>query len=233
MQKPQCGPLTLFLPLFSVCTGRVCPRGQVFSDCVSSCPPSCSSPQPPGPAAAMGQCREECVGGCECPPGLYLHQGLCLKRDDCPCFHRRRTYQSGDRIQQRCNTWYEQTVCVCSLFPLYFPDTHPHSSLSDSLSFFLLFHSLSVCRAGQWQCTGEKCAAQCSLMGALQVTTFDKKRYSLQGGDCAFTAVEVRYIKCNHAQSHTHTMRGIHVCGYFVLMLCVCVFRILLTGSWW
>ncbi|CAK6975811.1 SCO-spondin isoform X5 [Scomber scombrus] len=131
---------------------RVCPRDQVFSDCVSYCPPSCASQQLPGPAAAVGQCREECVGGCECPPGLYVHQGLCLKRDDCPCFHRRRTYQSGDRIQQRCN------ICVC--------------------------------RAGQWQCTGEKCAAQCSLMGALQVTTFDKKRYSLQGGDCSFTAVE-------------------------------------------
>uniref|UniRef100_A0A3Q1FCU8 SCO-spondin n=1 Tax=Acanthochromis polyacanthus TaxID=80966 RepID=A0A3Q1FCU8_9TELE len=134
--------------------GRVCPRGQVFSDCVSSCPPSCSSPQPPGPAAAMGQCREECVGGCECPPGLYLHQRFCLKRDDCPCFHRRHTYQPEDRIQQRCNT------CVC--------------------------------RAGQWQCTREKCATQCTLMGALQVTTFDRKRYSLQGGDCSFTAVEVR-----------------------------------------
>uniref|UniRef100_A0A3B4TCW3 SCO-spondin n=1 Tax=Seriola dumerili TaxID=41447 RepID=A0A3B4TCW3_SERDU len=136
----------------AILCGRVCPRGQVFSDCVSSCPPSCASPQPPGPAAAVGQCREECVGGCECPPGLYLHQGLCLKRDDCPCFHRRRTYQSGDRIQQRCNT------CVC--------------------------------RAGQWQCTGERCAAQCSLMGALKVTTFDKKRYSLQCGGCPFTAVE-------------------------------------------
>uniref|UniRef100_A0A8C7QRY5 SCO-spondin n=1 Tax=Oncorhynchus mykiss TaxID=8022 RepID=A0A8C7QRY5_ONCMY len=122
--------------------GRVCPRGQVFSDCVSSCPPSCSSPQPP----ASGQCREECVGGCECPFGLYLHQGLCLRRDDCPCFHRRHTYQSGNTIQQRCNT------CVC--------------------------------RAGAWQCSGERCAAQCSLMGGLQVSTFDKKRYSLQGGDC-------------------------------------------------
>uniref|UniRef100_A0A8K9UVC9 SCO-spondin n=1 Tax=Oncorhynchus mykiss TaxID=8022 RepID=A0A8K9UVC9_ONCMY len=130
--------------------GRVCPRGQVFSDCVSSCPPSCSSPQPP----ASGQCREECVGGCECPFGLYLHQGLCLRRDDCPCFHRRHTYQSGNTIQQRCNT------CVC--------------------------------RAGAWQCSGERCAAQCSLMGGLQVSTFDKKRYSLQGGDCGFTAIEVR-----------------------------------------
>ncbi|KAK7881858.1 hypothetical protein WMY93_030267 [Mugilogobius chulae] len=131
---------------------RVCPRGQVFSDCVSSCPPTCASPLSPGAAPALGQCREECVGGCECPPGLHLHQGQCLQRDQCPCFHRRRTYQPGDRIQQRCNT------CEC--------------------------------QAGQWQCTSEKCSAQCSLMGALQVTTFDKKRYSVQGGDCAFIAVE-------------------------------------------
>lgn len=94
------------LSSFVVSPGRVCPRGQVFSDCVSSCPPTCTSPHALGPASAMGQCREECVGGCECPPGLYLHQGRCLKRDDCPCFHRRRTYQPGERIQQRCNTWY-------------------------------------------------------------------------------------------------------------------------------
>lgn len=55
------------------------------------------------------------------------------------------------------------------------------------------YNVYSVCSAGQWQCTGEKCAAQCSLVGSLQVTTFDKKRYWLEGGDCAFTAVEVRY----------------------------------------
>nr|XP_013769828.1 PREDICTED: SCO-spondin-like [Pundamilia nyererei] len=103
---------------------RVCPRGQVFSDCISSCPPSCTSPQPP---AAMGQCRDECVGGCECPPGLYFHQG-------------------------------------------------------------------SLCSLGQWQCTGEKCAAECALMGGLQVTTFDKKRYSLLGSDCSFIAVEVSHV---------------------------------------
>ncbi|CAG5895700.1 unnamed protein product [Menidia menidia] len=135
----------------SLC-GRVCPRGQIFSDCVSSCPPSCTSPQLLGPPTAKGQCREECVGGCECPPGLYLHQGNCVKRDDCPCFHRRRSYLPGDTLRQRCNT------CVC--------------------------------RAGQWQCSGEKCAGLCTLIGALQVTSFDKKRYSLHGGDCPFIAVE-------------------------------------------
>lgn len=76
------------------------------------------------------------------------------------------------------------------------------------LTFFLFspstYNVYSVCRAGQWQCTEEKCAAQCSLVGSLQVSTFDKKRYWLQGGDCPFTAVEVRYEQsvCN---IHIHT----------------------------
>uniref|UniRef100_A0AAR2LHG3 SCO-spondin n=1 Tax=Pygocentrus nattereri TaxID=42514 RepID=A0AAR2LHG3_PYGNA len=80
---------------------RVCPGGQRFSDCVSSCPPSCTSAFPP----ASGQCREECVGGCECPPGLYLHGGKCLQKDDCPCFHRRHAYQEGDTVKQK-------SICV-------------------------------------------------------------------------------------------------------------------------
>ncbi|KAI5106528.1 SCO-spondin, partial [Silurus meridionalis] len=127
---------------------RVCPGGQLFSDCVSSCPPSCSLALPP----ASGQCREECVGGCECPPGLYLHDGQCLRREQCPCFHRRRIYQEGDTIKHRCN------MCVC--------------------------------QSGQWQCSAERCAAQCSIIGAMQITTFDKKRYNLQAGDCQLTAIE-------------------------------------------
>ncbi|KAK1794599.1 hypothetical protein P4O66_001319 [Electrophorus voltai] len=48
----------------------------------------------------------------------------------------------------------------------------------------------SVCRAGQWQCSVEKCAAQCSIIGAMQITTFDKKMYNLQADDCQFIAVE-------------------------------------------
>uniref|UniRef100_A0A8B9LLU8 SCO-spondin n=1 Tax=Astyanax mexicanus TaxID=7994 RepID=A0A8B9LLU8_ASTMX len=127
---------------------RVCPGGQLFSDCVSSCPSSCSSALPP----ASGQCREECVGGCECPPGLYLHRGQCLRKDDCPCFHRRHTYQEGDTIKQKCNT------CVC--------------------------------QGGQWQCSSERCAAQCSIIGAMHISTFDKKSYNLQAGGCQFIVVE-------------------------------------------
>ncbi|XP_056308529.1 von Willebrand factor-like [Danio aesculapii] len=109
---------------------------------MSSCPATCASPRPP----AAGQCRDECVGGCECPQGVFLHAGQCVRRDDCPCFHRRHSYSAGHAIRQRCNT------CVC--------------------------------RAGQWECSTEKCEAQCSILGAMHITTFDQKRYGLQTADC-------------------------------------------------
>lgn len=87
---------------------------------------------------------------------------------------------------------------------------HTHFTLS---LFCTLF---SVCRAGQWQCTGEKCAVQCRLMGALQVTTFDKKSYTLQGGDCPFTAVEVRTWLC------------VCVC----VVVCLCLHSVYLGFCW-
>lgn len=50
----------------------------------------------------------------------------------------------------------------------------------------------SVCQGGQWQCSAERCAAQCNIIGAMHISTFDKKRYDLQTADCQFIAVEVR-----------------------------------------
>uniref|UniRef100_A0A7N5ZWC8 TIL domain-containing protein n=1 Tax=Anabas testudineus TaxID=64144 RepID=A0A7N5ZWC8_ANATE len=53
---------------------RVCPRGQVFSDCVSSCPPTCASPQPPG-SCLPGPCNP----GCTCPSGqVGKSQCVCM-----------------------------------------------------------------------------------------------------------------------------------------------------------
>lgn len=91
-------------------------------------------------------------------------------------------------------------IYICLSLPLFLT-IHP------IVYCFFTHNPSSLCRAGQWQCTGEKCAAQCSLIGALQVTTFDKKRYSLQGGDCSYTAVEVRFITCDHANGYTHNLR--------------------------
>ncbi|XP_068828902.1 LOW QUALITY PROTEIN: SCO-spondin-like [Capricornis sumatraensis] len=82
---------------------RLCPGGQLYSDCASACPPSCS---------AVGEgsersCGEECVSGCECPPGLFWDGALCVPAARCPCYRRRRRYEPGDVVRQLCNP------CVC------------------------------------------------------------------------------------------------------------------------
>uniref|UniRef100_UPI004038E811 SCO-spondin-like n=1 Tax=Callospermophilus lateralis TaxID=76772 RepID=UPI004038E811 len=82
---------------------RLCPGGQLYSDCVSSCPPSCSAVG----QEEEGSCREECVSGCECPPGLFWDGALCVPASRCPCYHRRQRYAAGDTVHQLCNP------CVC------------------------------------------------------------------------------------------------------------------------
>ncbi|CAM2104988.1 unnamed protein product [Caretta caretta] len=82
---------------------KQCGQGKQYSDCVSSCPASCAAVG----TGEEGHCRDECVSGCECPPGLYLEGGACVPEGDCPCYHRRQKYAPGQSIQQRCNQ------CTC------------------------------------------------------------------------------------------------------------------------
>lgn len=87
---------------FFVPTERLCPGGQLYSDCISSCPPSCS-------AVAQGEegsCGKECVSGCECPTGLFWDGALCVPAAHCPCYYRRRRYAPGDTVKQQCNPWW-------------------------------------------------------------------------------------------------------------------------------
>ncbi|ERE66224.1 SCO-spondin isoform 1 [Cricetulus griseus] len=83
-------------------TERLCPGGQLYSDCVSSCPPSCS-------AVAQGEegsCGKECVSGCECPDSLFWDGSRCVPAAHCPCYHRRQRYAPGDIVNQLCNPWW-------------------------------------------------------------------------------------------------------------------------------
>ncbi|XP_008583107.1 PREDICTED: SCO-spondin, partial [Galeopterus variegatus] len=82
---------------------RSCPGGQLYSDCVPSCPPSCAAVG----EGEEGSCGEECVSGCACPPGLFWDGTLCVPAAHCPCYHRRQRYAPGDTVRQLCNP------CVC------------------------------------------------------------------------------------------------------------------------
>ena len=86
---------------------RQCPGGQLYSDCASACPPSCSAVDDGG----EGSCGEECVSGCECPPGLFWDGAVCVPAARCPCYHRRRRYNPGDTVRQLCNPWWVRGPC--------------------------------------------------------------------------------------------------------------------------
>ncbi|XP_058038766.1 SCO-spondin-like [Ahaetulla prasina] len=82
---------------------KPCGPGQRYTDCVSSCPANCAAVG----TVAGDHCRQECVSGCECVPGLYLEEGSCVPRSQCPCFHRRQRFRTGEMLQQHCN------LCTC------------------------------------------------------------------------------------------------------------------------
>ncbi|XP_064455887.1 hemocytin-like isoform X2 [Ornithodoros turicata] len=77
-----------------------CPDGMVYSQCGASCPRTCRDPEP--------TCKNsECVDGCHCPPGTYLHNGTCLTKEECPCLLHGEEYSTGARVEQECN------ACEC------------------------------------------------------------------------------------------------------------------------
>ena len=41
----------------------------------------------------------------DCFIGTYLHNGTCVKRNECPCQFGRREYSPGSKIRRDCNRW--------------------------------------------------------------------------------------------------------------------------------
>lgn len=50
-----------------------------------------------------------CTSGCVCKSGYVLDiaNGICVKKEDCPCLHGGKSYKEGSVIQAECNT------CTC------------------------------------------------------------------------------------------------------------------------
>ncbi|XP_077869402.1 von Willebrand factor-like, partial [Saccoglossus kowalevskii] len=79
-----------------LCPAR-CSSGMIFSYCGAACPQTCQS-------RGDGECDvEECLDGCHCPDGKYLHNGECITGDSCPCYFNGIEYPPGAMLQQDCN----------------------------------------------------------------------------------------------------------------------------------
>ncbi|XP_061877505.1 SCO-spondin isoform X1 [Entelurus aequoreus] len=116
------------------CTA-VCPIGQVFSECSTSCPYTCEDMWPhtqclPGP----------CSPGCSCPPGQLFNAGVCVSLKDCPC-----SLLSLPTVYQNLNISMEEKTEV--LVP-------PGTS-------FQHICNTCVCQGGAFNCTSELCDVDC------------------------------------------------------------------------
>ncbi|KAM8818088.1 LOW QUALITY PROTEIN: SCO-spondin-like [Rhynchonycteris naso] len=97
---PSCDP---YFSSSLVPIERLCPGDQLYWECASACPPSCSAVDEGG----EGSCGEECVSSCQCPPRLFWDGAICVPAACCPSYHPLRHYGPDDTVRQRCNP------CVC------------------------------------------------------------------------------------------------------------------------
>ena len=72
----------------------------VFKECGTSCPLRCENILTPAES-----CKKQCVDGCTCPEGTYLHNGRCITAEQCPCTHNGVVYESGEILYQECRQW--------------------------------------------------------------------------------------------------------------------------------
>lgn len=75
---------------------------QVFTECGSSCVQSCRD------VSRVDECNEQCVSGCQCPPGLVLSdEGTCIPLAKCQCEFQGEILKPGESVDVgNCKTWY-------------------------------------------------------------------------------------------------------------------------------
>ncbi|XP_066556499.1 mucin-5AC-like [Amia ocellicauda] len=84
---------------------RKCPQNQLYKECGSSCPATCSNP------SAAHICTKECRSGCFCPPGTVLDDITdkgCVPLLQCPCSHNGMAFSPGQSHSSACR------ICTCA-----------------------------------------------------------------------------------------------------------------------
>ncbi|XP_078600776.1 uncharacterized protein LOC144875877 isoform X3 [Branchiostoma floridae x Branchiostoma japonicum] len=73
-----------------------CAEGMEYHTCGTSCPETCRT--------TLYDCEDnQCIDGCHCPEGTYLHGGQCLAHASCPCVSHGVEYPPGSHINSDCN----------------------------------------------------------------------------------------------------------------------------------
>ena len=87
---------------------------RVLELCHSGPPLSCSNMHSANLSSSSAW-PDVCSAKCVCAPGyVENNQGVCIPFRHCPCHHAGRSYQEGDLIKQRCNTWWALSTLTIS-----------------------------------------------------------------------------------------------------------------------
>ena len=84
-QLPYLAPGDAFYPQpVQQSVTRQCENGKVFSECASSCVPTCKDISH---GVINTTCTEKCMTGCFCPSGFFVSsKGICVPQEDCECW---------------------------------------------------------------------------------------------------------------------------------------------------
>ncbi|XP_063784571.1 von Willebrand factor isoform X2 [Pseudophryne corroboree] len=80
-----------------------CSEGKIYQQCGSPCNQTCQSLSHPDT-----KCREFCMEGCYCPPGLYSNEfGECVPKSECSCYYDGELFQPDDVFSNH------HSMCYC------------------------------------------------------------------------------------------------------------------------
>lgn len=83
---------------------QVCPTGMEWVDC-KTCQQHCSNMH----IQDEKECAEKsCEAGCQCKAGLVYADGVCVPKNECPCFHGGKSFSVGEKLETECED------CVCN-----------------------------------------------------------------------------------------------------------------------
>uniref|UniRef100_A0A3Q2SUZ5 VWFD domain-containing protein n=1 Tax=Fundulus heteroclitus TaxID=8078 RepID=A0A3Q2SUZ5_FUNHE len=91
---------------------KTCPFNMEYKECGSPCTDTCRYRH------RKQLCDEHCIDGCFCPPGTVFNdisQSGCVPVEQCPCFHKAQTYNSGESVMMASCYIILNCPAICSI----------------------------------------------------------------------------------------------------------------------
>ncbi|XP_029640374.1 mucin-2 [Octopus sinensis] len=130
-----------------------CTKGMIYQECGYNCDQTCRGIQPE-------KCEEECIEGCNCPPGEKYDEedNVCVPVEECKCYYRNEYYEPKSSRQELCNE------CIC--IDGHWQCTTESCNVNDLCSGDMVWSNCSDC-IRTCDSLNVDCVATCSQQGCI------------------------------------------------------------------